>query len=299
MATQWSDYHLEKIIQGETSYYFPGTHAFVVPPGVTSLAMVCVGAGGGAGFHSAYERSSGGGGGALAWVNNISVTPGETLTVGVGNSGKTLLNSEGYSSSSLAGDSSYVRRSAVYLVQAAGGQGGDTNTSGNGGSVLSGSGGNGGNGGFGVDSNDNSSGGGGGAGGYTGNGGAGAGHDGPVPTLSGNNGSGGGGAGGGIQTYRAGDGGGVFLLGEGPSGVGGNYNNLAANGSVPAGTSTSSSYVYYSSGERYITARIGAGGSAALRYSNSVSVSGGGCGAVRILWGANRAFPSTNVGSTT
>lgn len=52
-----------------------------VPAGVTSLAMVCVGGGG----PGAYNWSADGGGGAgLAWMNGVSVTPGDILEIGVG-----------------------------------------------------------------------------------------------------------------------------------------------------------------------------------------------------------------------
>jgi len=52
-----------------------------VPNGVNSVCMVAVGGGAG----GAYQWSSdGAGGGGLAWMNGVSVVPGETLEIGVG-----------------------------------------------------------------------------------------------------------------------------------------------------------------------------------------------------------------------
>jgi hypothetical protein len=52
-----------------------------VPAGVSSVCVVCVGGG----SHGAYNWSADGGGGAgLAWMNGITVTPGEIFRVGVG-----------------------------------------------------------------------------------------------------------------------------------------------------------------------------------------------------------------------
>lgn len=56
----------------------PGTHAWMVPPGVTSVSVVAVGSGG-----RGYANR-GGGGGELCYQNEIPVTPGETVQVVVG-----------------------------------------------------------------------------------------------------------------------------------------------------------------------------------------------------------------------
>lgn len=56
---------------------FTASGPFVVPEGVYSVCLVVIGRGGGGGrWHS-------GGGGGLAYVNNLSVVPGETLQVEV------------------------------------------------------------------------------------------------------------------------------------------------------------------------------------------------------------------------
>ena len=64
-----------------------GSHTWVVPPKVSSVHVVAIGAGG----HSdldAYQGAPGGGGG-LAWKNNISVTAGDTIAVFVGSGART------------------------------------------------------------------------------------------------------------------------------------------------------------------------------------------------------------------
>ena len=61
---------------------------WVVPTGVTQISAVCIGGGGGgAGMSNSTEPGPGGGGGALAYAT-LSVTPGESLTVGVGRGGR-------------------------------------------------------------------------------------------------------------------------------------------------------------------------------------------------------------------
>ena len=77
---------------------------WTVPAGVTSICAVAVGGG----SHGAYTWSAdGGGGGGLAWMNNISVTAGETFIVGVG-LGKTSVSS---TTSHGAGSSFLIRDS--------------------------------------------------------------------------------------------------------------------------------------------------------------------------------------------
>jgi len=68
---------------GQQAYTTPGTYTWVAPARVTSVSVVCVGAGGGAGTYF----GGGGGGGALAYKNNVSVIPGQSYTVVVGAGG--------------------------------------------------------------------------------------------------------------------------------------------------------------------------------------------------------------------
>lgn len=69
------------VVIGQALYTCAGTYSFVIPTGVTSITILSVGAGRNGGSYG------GGGGGALAYKNNLSVTPGQTLTVKVGCSG--------------------------------------------------------------------------------------------------------------------------------------------------------------------------------------------------------------------
>jgi hypothetical protein len=192
------------------------TTTFTVPAGVTSMSAVCVGGGGGG--HSTWANPAGGGG-ALAWANNITVTPGEVITVEVGNGGG--IGNHG-------GDTKLKRANNTLIFGAAGGKHGATtvndiaapisgsstpgnNATGRGGLCSS-----------------NGYGGGGGAGGYSGHGGNGSYTTSAISNANTNstfnnsaNGSGGaasGGIGYGSSTYGHGGGGGVGLYGEGESG---------------------------------------------------------------------------------
>lgn len=268
---------------GQQAYTTAGTFSWVCPAGVTSVCVVCVGSGGGGGSYP----SAGGGG--LGWKNNISVTPGTSYTVQVaaGSFG-------GYMEGSidLGEDSFFISTGTVK-------GGGAQPTAG--GNFVGDGGGNGGNG-FG-----NSGSGGGGAGGYTGNGGNG-GAQGGSTGGSGSGGGGGGGGGGGnnfTDTYfwetRGGGGGGVGLLGAGSSGsggasiptdsfVGGNRGGGGSGGT--GGGSNINEGGAYGGG--------GASGQKVIDYEYGTSYGPGGdasSGAVRIIWGAGRSFPSTNTGN--
>ena len=81
--------------KGSATYSTPGTYTWVAPAGVTKVSVVAVGGGaGGTGTRSTncskapggYVQIQGqpGGGGGLAWINNYSVTPGNSYTVVVG-----------------------------------------------------------------------------------------------------------------------------------------------------------------------------------------------------------------------
>jgi len=242
---------------GQQAYTTAGTYSWVAPAGVTSVSVVAVGGGGGFNV-GATERYSGGGGGALAYANNISVTPSSSYTVVVGAKGDPTVN---------GGNSTFNSTS----VGAQGGRAGSGATGGAGGTVLNGTGGSGGAGG--SSTVNNKEGGGGGAGGYSGNGGAGGTNNGCG--ASGGNGSGGGGGGGaaGSSNFSSGNGGGVGILGQGSSGAGG----TCVDKSGVAGSG--------GSGPTY------GGGSSEQGNSSGV-------GAVRIIYpGTTRSFPSTNTGN--
>lgn len=221
------------------------TGTWTVPTGVTSICVVCVGAGG-------INNTNGGPGGALSYTNNITVTPGESLTYSIVNP----------TVSSATQPRCALLRSATVLISAYGGADGGFNSAG--GAAASGVGGtkySGGNGG--LDSGGGEGGGGGGAAGYAGNGGNGGGS---FASGSAGNGGGGGGGGGGDGSAAPGVGGGVGLLGQGSNGSGGAINTNGTAGSGGSGT-------------QY-------GGGGAIGY-----------GAIRIIWGSGRSYPSTNTGN--
>ena len=70
------------------NYITPGTYTFTVPGGVTLISAMAVG-GGGAGDDgkSGDGGGGGGGGGAACYFSNLTVTPGQTMTVVVGAGG--------------------------------------------------------------------------------------------------------------------------------------------------------------------------------------------------------------------
>ena len=191
-----------------------------------------------------------GSGGALAWKASISVTPGQQIPYQVGR--KTN------DSTRLGGDTWFVSSATLFAPGGVNFQNGQGQVSliGDGGGQA-----------------------GQGAGGYLGKGGN-------ASTTSGQGGTageGGGGGGAGFDgQYGSGWGGGVGLLGIGPSGAGGSN---SGGGSV-AGThgqpgSGGSGKVY------------GGGGG----YDGGDSIQQGGQGAIRIIWGDGRAYPEFNTGN--
>lgn len=202
-----------------------------------------------------------GAGGGLGWKNNIPVVPGNSYTVVVGAAGSTT-DSYFNSSVTVQGNSGATR---TYV-----GDGG-----GNGGTAGARSGG--------------------GAGGYSGNGGNGASaFSGPA---NGNAGSGGGGGSGAVEGASScasfgGAGGGVGLLGQGSNGAAG----IGTGGSSAAGGGGGSGGA---NGGSTTLAVEGVGGAYGGGGGLSAAVGGrpSGVGAVRIIWGSGRAFPSTNTGN--
>lgn len=152
--------------------------------------------------------------------------------------------------------------------------------------------------------------GGGGAGGYSGNGGNGSSSGGASTSATG-----GGGGGGGRAPESLGNGyggGGVGVLGQGSSGAGG-ADNAGGEGGSGGGSGGAGSWGQYGGGMfggKSGSLLLHAGRGGALSYKNNITVTpgeslllrpygaGGSSGAynpaIRIIWGAGRAFPSTN-----
>jgi hypothetical protein len=280
VSGEFDEVYYSAVAVGQSSFTTPGTYSWTVPDNVTTINVVVVGGGGG----GAAIRAAGGGG-ALAYTNFIPVTPGETLTVGVGTSGLGA-NTPGVGLTATDGGNSYIKRGATSLIEAGGGKKGiiSSLSGGQGGQVIVGTGGSGGQGGSG--SGESYGGGGGGAGGYSGDGGSGGG-------TTGNNGLGGGGGGGSSTLFPVpgGGGGGVDIYGQGSNGLaGGSSAGGGLGGSGGQDGQNRQSLNVAGSGGDY-----GGGGGAARSSSNTAG--SGGTGAVRIIWGLNtsRRFPVTNV----
>ena len=278
--------------RGEITFAIPGTYTWVVPEGVTSVSAVCVGGGSG-GFVNSAGSQTGGAGGGLAWGNAFSVSAGSVLDIDVGEPGlasRVGLDNTDEEFANLSGGESSVRLAGSYLVRAGGGTVASDSLSAAGGAVIVGSGGAGG---AGVLNSNGVSGG--GAGGYSGVGGAGVGAN-----SAGNAGAGGGGGSGGAFNDHGSNGGGVGLFGEGSNGDGGGSSTvLAGGGGGGSGGETARSLVLGSAEGQSVTlsgASFGGGGSA---YDGVYDIANcGGHGAVRIIWGKGREFPSTDVGAS-
>ena len=277
---------------GNQEYTSSGSFTFTVPTGIESICVVCVGAGGKSGIGNSGQA---GGGGALAFKNNISVTPGSTGTVTVGAPG----NHSGNNGNS-GGLSKFNYNGVDYAIANGGGGGnGDGNQSGGnagGGGSIGGNNSGGGAGGAGGQDSQNFGGpGGGGAGGYTGAGGNGANSQtnggNAVTGQAGSGGGGGGGGKGGQSEVGGGGGGGVGIFGQGTSGNGGTG---AGNGSGTPGNPGNSG----SNGNNGGAGQGNNGGSGGTYGGghggpqSSGSGNGPGQGAVRIIWGTGKSFPN-------
>lgn len=255
--------------------------SWTVPTDVTSISIVCIGGGGGgAGCANSYGYAGGGGGGGgLAYANNVSVTPGETLTIKAGRAG--AAGSRGQNGSD--GGTSSVQRGSTDLCSVNGGYGGSASNVGGDGGGANGTGTRYTGGAGGPGQSYSRGGGGGGAAGYSGDGGDARGGN---NFSAGENGSGGGGGGGGACSTSPGQtgGGGIQNKGQGSNGVGGSYNqdgNGGSGGEV---------------GQNGIGGALGGGGSGTAYTGNPSQGSGqrGGVGSVRIIYpGTSRQFPST------
>ena len=103
------------------------TYTWIVPAGVTKINVVAIGGGGAGTNHQTWSdrAGTGGGGGGLAYINDVTVTPGEVYEIKVGNRGG-YISTNTIGSTSGSGQQSYVRRQSdnKYLVTANGGGGG-------------------------------------------------------------------------------------------------------------------------------------------------------------------------------
>jgi len=266
-------------VVGQQAWITPGVFPFIVPDNVTSLSGVAV-AGGQGGSSSVIAY--GGAGGDLRWAASVPVTPGETLTIRVG-AGSTTFESSG----SVSFVSSISRGSTVLLAADTASSSPNASTAIDGVNI---GGGNGGLGGILVSGSGGT--GGGGAGGYSGNGGKGANTASALVAADGTAGAGGAGGGGasGTQTGAKGGGGGVGIFGAGPSGTGG----LAASSTQQGGRGGSSGTAGGTTTNASVTTPVGGTYGGGGPGSGSGYWGAGAGGAVRIIWGSGRSYPSTN-----
>jgi hypothetical protein len=254
---------------GQIEYRTPGLYSFIAPKDVTKVSVVAVGGGGGGYYTWSSPAGSGGG---LGWKNEIEVVPGQAYTVVVGNGGQY---------NGVAGTTSYFISTAVVAGYGGGSAGSGANTSGanangyGGGWVGDGGG---------AGGNCPGYQGGGGAGGYSGRGG----------NYNSEPGYGGGGGSGSYysSTYGTGAGGGVGLYGEGTSGLGGTQRAGAGyGGGGGSGGQTGANGEPAQVGAYLIKGGDcgGGGGGSGTTYGGGF----GGNGGLRIIWGPNRAFPTT------
>lgn len=264
---------------GQVAFTAPGTHTWICPANVYQVCGVAIGGGGGGAQD--FSGAGGGGGGGLGWRNAIPVVPGQSYTIQVGGGG---ISSNTPGSEINGGDSFFIN---LTTVAGLGGESANSNdvTRAGGGFYHGGQGG----GGQGGSSpphgaNDYCSGGG-GAGGYSGSGGNGASAFGQG--LDGTGGAGAGGSGSYSTSRAAGSGGGVGIMGEGASGLS-TGTQTSGYGYPGGGGSGGETPEFHGSGGVY---GGGGGGSDSGSFTKV-----GGPGAVRLIWGPNRAFPSTNTG---
>ena len=265
------------VVTGEV-IYTTGSGTWVCPAGVTSITVICVGAGGGSGNHG-----GGGGGGALSYGNNIAVVPGTSYnyTVGAGvnfgNGGNTTFNTTWI----VAGGGKVGNYGNNNTGGGGGGAGGydSTKVLGQGGAAVPKTG------------STTYAGGAGGlsSGTYRSDGAAGAiggqGHSVSTTVAAAGTAGGGGGGGGAGGWSQAFGGGGVGLYGQGTNGIGGAAVTIAGNDGVAVDNGGSGGGRSYG-----LPGGIYGGGA-----GGGVGNAAGGPGAIRIIWpGQFRSFPLTN-----
>ena len=308
VGTIWNDLtnsRSSSLAVGQQAYTTAGTYTFTVPDECTSISAVVVGGGGGGagcdGNQVRGETNNGGGGGGLAY-GTIAVTPGEILDITVGNGG----NAGGDDGNGGAGGNTTIVRSGTTLLSGGGGAGGRhrsqgfTSAGGTSGGTARIGGGSGGN--SGTGSNNPGACGAGGAGGYSGNGGNGGNFNTGGGAGSGGGAGGGGGFGGSSDTFRAGGGGGVGIKGTGSNGSAGVINGGGGGGGSSLGSVTEGTSGGGNTSGLGGTYGGGGGGKADAFTASGTATPNGGAGtngAIRIVWGINRSYPSTNLNDRT
>ena len=231
------------VTPGQVEYKVAGVYSWIVPENVSQISAVAIGTGSQTVVISGAAHY--GQVGALRWLNNIPVTPGETLTITVTAPSAVLTGqSVNASPTQYPGGNTSIKRGSAVLLQAAGGQ---TSTGGKTAQAAACVNGSGGLGGF-----------------YAG-------------------GSSSGWPGGGTGGYYA-DGGGTTSS-DSSAGIAGTITSAGV-GSNGTGASLYGSNV---TGTKY---GYGGGASQAQTTPYYCTYNAPGIGAVRIIWGTNRSYPT-------
>lgn len=91
------------IVDGTQAFTTSGSGLWTVPSGVTNIGFMAIGGGGAGPAASIGHYSSGGGGGAIGFKNNITVTPGQTISFSIGAGGSGASGNGGNTSISIGG----------------------------------------------------------------------------------------------------------------------------------------------------------------------------------------------------
>ena len=295
-----------------TDAIFTSSGSWVCPAGVTSVSIVAIGAGSAGGSRpvsgGAAGGATGGGGGGLAYINNYTVIPGQSYGVVVGTRGNTYTTYQQYLDGVGQGGPTYFTYLGNDIIRAtAGVQGREYSNSGNpspnpapiGGTWSGITGTVGYNGGQGGGMGPGGGGGGGGVGGYTGPGGAGGTYSGQVviPLLGGAGSNGGAGAQGG-QSGGLSSGSDPGIGGSGGGGIG-LFGSIDYSVSARGGETVTA---MGGGGSQFGGYGGGGGGHGTTRDSGGGAMAGlggaGANGALRIVYGSQRAFPATGVATS-
>jgi hypothetical protein len=109
------------------SYYIAGVQPFVVPAGVTAIYFEILSGGGGSGgtyLNGAASYGGGGGGGGCFASGYILTTPGETLTLTIGDKGTNGSDGNPTATDGAAGQTTSIANTGGILISCAGGAGG-------------------------------------------------------------------------------------------------------------------------------------------------------------------------------
>lgn len=118
-------------LESESAIFIKGTHTLTIPKDVFKISLFGVGAGGSGSNGNIGDGGGGGGyGGSSFLIYNLSVNPGDVLTINVGAGGRGLVGKQSTSAPpkirAKTGGNSIISLNGVNLARAAGGIGGES-----------------------------------------------------------------------------------------------------------------------------------------------------------------------------